>query len=196
MTLQRYFQDPDAVEWKAKYTELALDHNNLIDDFNLRGKLIAGLFAGCIVLVILLIVLLLVRRPRASRDDGRARYPIYEDEEPAYRAKPVKRTAVQTARPAAGPQSSVRERAVRNERETTEYEDLKIEDLNDLEDEAPVRMPSPARRQAASREQAAARDDSTDSAGGEYEKAAVRETAAASQPEEEDDDLELIDLDE
>ncbi|MCI8454100.1 MAG: hypothetical protein HFE84_05735 [Lachnospiraceae bacterium] len=197
MTLQRYFQDPDAVEWKTKYTELALDHNNLIDDFNLRGKLVAGLFAGCIVLVILLIVLLLVRRPRDSRDGGRSRYSVYEDEEPAYRARPVKRTAVQTARPTAGQQPSAREHTVRNGRETADYEDLEIEDLNDFEDEAPVRMTGLTRRQSASEEQAAARDSG---AGADYKKvtakeAAVRETAAAEQPAE-DDDLEFIDLDE
>ena len=59
MTLQRYFQDPDAESAKTKLASLAEEYNSLLDDYSIRGWLIVGLFAVCIVLIIVLIVLLL-----------------------------------------------------------------------------------------------------------------------------------------
>lgn len=70
MTLQRYFQDPDAESAKEKLKEIADDFNELLDDYKVRGWIIAGLFAVCIILVIVLIVLLLTRKPGGPKDRG------------------------------------------------------------------------------------------------------------------------------
>lgn len=64
MTLQRYFEDPDAADLRTKYESVANDYNNLLEDYKLRGWIIVGLFAAVILVVIILIVLLLTRKPK------------------------------------------------------------------------------------------------------------------------------------
>jgi len=64
MTLQRYFEDPDAADLRTKYETVANDYNNLLEDYKLRGWIIVGLFAAVILLVIIMIVLLLTRKPK------------------------------------------------------------------------------------------------------------------------------------
>lgn len=63
MTLQRYFQDPDAEELRRENADIVSEYNSLVDDYTIRGYMIAGLFGACILLVIILIVLLLTRKP-------------------------------------------------------------------------------------------------------------------------------------
>lgn len=64
MTLQRYFQDPNAEELKARYAGIAEEFNSLLNDYKLRGWIMAGLFGLCILLLIIVIVLLLTRKPK------------------------------------------------------------------------------------------------------------------------------------
>lgn len=86
MTLQRYFQDPDAAELRKMNTEIVEKYNSLVDDYNVRGWIIAGLFGVCILLLIILIVLLLTRKPKKSSDFGIDRY----QEEPEEEIRPVR----------------------------------------------------------------------------------------------------------
>lgn len=64
MTLQRYFSDPDAEDLRAKYLQVAQEFNDMLEDYKIRGYIMAGLFAACIILVIVLIVILLMRKPK------------------------------------------------------------------------------------------------------------------------------------
>lgn len=70
MTLQRYFQDPDAENVRQEYKKVAEEFNGLLDDYKLRGYIMAGLFAVSIILVIILIVLLLTRKPKGPKGRG------------------------------------------------------------------------------------------------------------------------------
>lgn len=81
MTLQRYFQDPDAADARSKYLKVAEDYNSLLKDYEIRGFFVIGLFALCIILVIIVVVLLL-RKPKAPKNPGRNRYDDeYDDYE-------------------------------------------------------------------------------------------------------------------
>ena len=66
MTLQRFFKDPDAENLRTQYDAIAATYTNLLEDYNTRGLVIAGLFGGCILLVIVIVILLFVRRPKAA----------------------------------------------------------------------------------------------------------------------------------
>lgn len=63
MTLQRFFQDPEAEELRAVNEKVVGEYNSLVEDYTVRGYMIAGLFAVCIILAIILIILLLTRKP-------------------------------------------------------------------------------------------------------------------------------------
>ncbi len=79
MTLQRYFEDPNAEELKAQYAGIAEEFNSLLNDYKLRGWIMAGLFGLSILLLIIVIVLLLIRKPKDPYDsDGDYHY----EEEP------------------------------------------------------------------------------------------------------------------
>ena len=81
MTLQRYFQDPDAADARSKYLKVAEDYNSLLKDYEIRGFFVIGLFALCIILVIIVVVLLL-RKPKAPKNPDRDRYDDeYDDYE-------------------------------------------------------------------------------------------------------------------
>ena len=70
MTIQRYFQDPAAEEIRNRYVQVAEDYNSLLEDYHIRGYLVAGLFGVSILLVIILVILLLTRKPKGPRDGG------------------------------------------------------------------------------------------------------------------------------
>ena len=70
MTIQRYFQDPAAEEIRGRYVQVAEDYNSLLEDYNVRGYLIAGLFGVSILLVIILVIVLLTRKPGGPKDGG------------------------------------------------------------------------------------------------------------------------------
>lgn len=95
MTLQRYFQDPDAADARSKYIKVAEDYNSLLKDYDIRGFVVIGLFALCIVLVIIIIILLL-RKPKAPVPSGKGGYrdeDDYEYETPKRSKRTEKRNA-------------------------------------------------------------------------------------------------------
>ena len=83
MTLQRFFQDPEAEELRAVNEKVVGEYNSLVEDYTVRGYMIAGLFAVCIILAIILIILLLTRKPgertgrksRKNRQENRTHIP-------------------------------------------------------------------------------------------------------------------------
>jgi len=98
MTLQRFFEDPDAAELRTKIENVIEEYNSLVDDYKIRGYIIAGLFGACILLVIIMIILLLTRKSGNTYDDGygagkRGRYDDDLDYlEPEEDPVPVKRS--------------------------------------------------------------------------------------------------------
>lgn len=91
MTMQRYFPDPEAESLRAQYVSQVEEFNSLVDDYDMRGIIIAVLFGLCIVLVIIVIVLLLTRKPkaRAGNERGGLTEDFYDDEP----VRPAKKTA-------------------------------------------------------------------------------------------------------
>ena len=66
MTMQRYFQDPDAEDLRAKYTEIAETYTELLAEYKTRGWIIAVLVGVSVLLVVLLLVALIVKKPRKA----------------------------------------------------------------------------------------------------------------------------------
>ena len=105
MTLQRYFQDPDAADARSKYLKVAEDYNSLLKDYEIRGFFVIGLFALCIILVIIVVVLLL-RKPKAPKNPDRDRYDDeYDDYEDGRKnRKSGKQTAKKSGMTAKAPE--------------------------------------------------------------------------------------------
>lgn len=139
MTLQRYFQDPDAAELRSKYDAVAKDYNSLLEDYRVRGIMIIVLFGICILLVIILIVMLLTRKP------GEPRRPEKEPEE----FIPAERRRRQAKKELKKESAEVPE--------DQEPEQMEIEDLDELNDfeEKPVKpvKAAPAKKPEASGEE-------------------------------------------
>ena len=66
MTMQRYFQDPDAAELRTKYTEIAETYTELLAEYKTRGWIIAVLAGVSVLLAVLLVVALVVRKPKKA----------------------------------------------------------------------------------------------------------------------------------
>lgn len=90
MTLQRYFQDPDAEKLRSDYREIANIYKDLLNDYKTRGWIMAGLFGACILLVIVMIVLLVTRKPKAEDVQEREKKEFI----PTERRKAVKAKAL------------------------------------------------------------------------------------------------------
>ena len=86
MTLQRYFQDPDAAELRKLNTEVIEKYNSLVEDYNVRGYIVAGLFGVCILLLIVLIILLLTRKPKNTSG------PVRSPEDPVKEHRTARKT--------------------------------------------------------------------------------------------------------
>lgn len=213
MTLQRYFQDPDAADARSKYLKVAEDYNSLLKDYEIRGILVIGLFGLSIVLVIIIIVLLL-RKPKAPKNPGRGGYDEYDDYESGRKnRKSEPKKAQKSGKTAKAPERRAASRpAVREE-------DLFDEDEEEIQ--IPRRRPAAAetRRPAAERQETVKAEpvsertaapertarpvrknvadmekDLSKNLAAEAAKAAPK-AAPAKKAEEEDDDLEFIDLD-
>lgn len=66
MTMQRYFQDPDAADLRTKYTEIAETYTELLAEYKTRGWIIAVLAGVSVLLAVLLVVALVVRKPKKA----------------------------------------------------------------------------------------------------------------------------------
>lgn len=84
MTMQRYFQDPDGADLRVKYENIATTYTDLLNDYNTRGFIMAGLAGLCAVLVIVIIVLLVTRKPKMVEE------PEAEEFVPTERRKAAK----------------------------------------------------------------------------------------------------------
>lgn len=179
MTLQRYFADPDAEELRAKYVSVVENYNSLLDDYNLRGYVIMGLFGVCILLLIIMVVLLFTRKPKGPKDAKKERYYDVDMHEDGYREKAVRQP--------------VRKKTSGARKADPEFEDeeLDILDLDEEEEEIPVRKPASNRpAPKASRSVEDVEKDIAASLAKEADQA-----VAAKPDEDEDDDFEFIDLD-
>lgn len=201
MTLQRYFQDPAAESTKEKLVSVANDYNSLLEDYKVRGWIMAGLFAVCILLVIILIVLLLTRKPRGPKDRG-----YRETEEDYYNyTKPAKTGAGNKRAPKREEyleddddyyEEDRRRGADRGGlRDDFGYEEEQIEDLDEEFDEPEVKREPPVRRTPAAVPKApkSVADVERDIAV-TLAKEADR-AASSKKTDNDDDDFEFIDLD-
>lgn len=66
MTMQRYFQDPDAADLRTKYAEIAETYTELLAEYKTRGWIIAVLAGVSVLLAVLLVVTLVVRKPKQA----------------------------------------------------------------------------------------------------------------------------------
>lgn len=70
MTLQRFFQDPDAADLRVKYENLAETYTNILKDYDTRGIVIIVLAVACGLLVIGMIVLLVVKKSKPEKQEA------------------------------------------------------------------------------------------------------------------------------
>lgn len=66
MTMQRYFQDPDAADLRAKYKEIAETYTELLAEYKTRGWIIAVLVGVSVLLAVLLVATLVARKPKRA----------------------------------------------------------------------------------------------------------------------------------
>lgn len=211
MTLQRYFQDPDAADARSKYLKVAEDYNSLLKDYEIRGFFVIGLFALCIILVIIVVVLLL-RKPKAPKNPGRDRYDDeYDDYEDGRKnRKSGKQTAKKSGmtakaperRPAARPAARTEtlpceeeEEAPRRRQPAAQARRPAVQTRETVRTErpsaetgtaAPERLARPVRKNVADVEKDLSRN---------LAKEAEAAKAAPDKKTENDDDFEFIDLD-
>lgn len=214
MTLQRYFQDPDAADARSKYLKVAEDYNSLLKDYEIRGILVIGLFGLSIVLVIIIIVLLL-RKPKAPKNPGRDRYDDdyddYGDGRKNRRSEPKK--AQKSGKTAKVPERKAASKPAVHEEELFDEEEEETQIPQRRPAASEMRRPAAERQEPVKTEPAAERTaapektarpvrknvadmekDLSKNLAVEAAKAAPK-AAPAKKAEEKDDDLEFIDLD-
>ncbi len=213
MTLQRYFQDPDAADARSKYLKVAEDYNSLLKDYEIRGILVIGLFGLSIVLVIIIIVLLL-RKPKAPKNPGRGGYDEYDDYESGRKnRKSEPKKAQKSGKTAKAPERRVASRPAVREEDLFDEDEEEIQIPRRRPAAAPTRRPAAERQEAVKAEPVSERTaaperparpvrknvadmekDLSKNLAAEAAKAAPK-AAPAKKAEEKDDDLEFIDLD-
>ncbi len=140
MTLQRYFQDPDGAAMRTKYEDLAETYTSLLNDYKMRGFIMAGLFAACIVLLIILIVLL-VRKPKHDRMDQEDEFEEFVPTRRRAAAKAEEKDAWIEDRPAPTAKKPARRPAEPVQPEEDDEIEFLTDDEMDETSAAPVSMP-------------------------------------------------------
>ena len=211
MTLQRYFQDPDAADARSKYLKVAEDYNSLLKDYEIRGMFVIGLFALSILLVIIIIVLLL-RKPKAPKNPGRGGYDDdygdYEGGRKNRKSEPKK--AQKTGKSEKAPERRAASRPAARGEELFDEEEEEIQIPRRRPEAAETRRPAAKRREAVRTENVPERTDTPErpvrknvadmekdlskNLAKEAAKAAPK-AAPAEKRNEDDDDFEFIDLD-
>ena len=211
MTLQRYFQDPDAADARSKYLKVAEDYNSLLKDYEIRGMFVIGLFALSILLVIIIIVLLL-RKPKAPKNPDRDGYDDdygdYEGGRKNRKSEPKK--AQKTGKSAKAPERRTASRPVARREELFDEEEEEIQIPRRRPEAAETCRPAAKRREAVRTENVPERTDTPErpvrknvadmekdlskNLAKEAAKAAPK-AAPAEKRNEDDDDFEFIDLD-
>ena len=213
MTLQRYFQDPDAADARSKYLKVAEDYNSLLKDYEIRGMFVIGLFALSIVLVIIIIVLLL-RKPKAPKNPGCGGYDDYDDYEGGRKnRKSEPKKAQKSGRNAKAPERRAASRPAVREEELFDEDEEEIQIPRRRPAAAETRRPAAERREPVRTEDVSERTvaqerparparknvadmekDLSRNLAAEAAKAAPK-AAPAEKKIEDDDDFEFIDLD-
>lgn len=201
MTLQRFFQDPDAEELRKVNADIVTEYNSLVDDYTIRGYMIAGLFGACILLVIILIILLLTRKPRNTYDSydepkgkkekkgGRKKAGKEMDFDDFNDEEPVRKTKVKARRK---PQRAY---------EDEDLDELEFEDLDDEEEKELHAISVRSRKSVADMERDLAGDLAREAAGQvasrkpAIQKPVSRAEEKTADDSDLDDDFEFIDLD-
>lgn len=211
MTLQRYFQDPDAADARSKYLKVAEDYNSLLKDYEIRGMFVIGLFALSILLVIIIIVLLL-RKPKAPKNPDRGGYDDdygdYEGGRKNRKSEPKK--AQKTGKSEKAPERRAASRPAARGEELFDEEEEEIQIPRRRPEAAETRRPAAKRREAVRTENVPERTDTLErpvrknvadmekdlskNLAKEAAKAAPK-AAPAEKRNEDDDDFEFIDLD-
>ncbi len=211
MTLQRYFQNPDAADARSKYLKVAEDYNSLLKDYEIRGMFVIGLFALSILLVIIIIVLLL-RKPKAPKNPGRGGYDDdygdYEGGRKNRKSEPKK--AQKTGKSEKAPERRAASRPAARGEELFDEEEEEIQIPRRRPEAAETRRPAAKRREAVRTENVPERTDTPErpvrknvadmekdlskNLAKEAAKAAPK-AAPAEKRNEDDDDFEFIDLD-
>lgn len=211
MTLQRYFQDPDAADARSKYLKVAEDYNSLLKDYEIRGMFVIGLFALSILLVIIIIVLLL-RKPKAPKNPDRDGYDDdygdYEGGRKNRKSEPKK--AQKTGKSAKAPERRTASRPAARREELFDEEEEEIQIPRRRPEAAETCRPAAKRREAVRTENVPERTDTPErpvrknvadmekdlskNLAKEAAKAAPK-AAPAEKRNEDDDDFEFIDLD-
>ncbi|MBE5972556.1 MAG: cellulosome anchor protein [Lachnoclostridium sp.] len=126
MTLQRYFQDPDAADLRAKYTELAETYKELLAEYKTRGWIMAVLGGTAVLLAVLLVISLIVRKPKKSAsEEEEVKEFIPTERRKAEKAKaPVEETEDDLD------MIEIEEEEVSKEEETEEEDDFEFIDLD------------------------------------------------------------------
>ena len=160
MTLQRYFQDPDAADARSKYLKVAEDYNSLLKDYEIRGMFVIGLFALSILLVIIIIVLLL-RKPKAPKNPDRDGYDDdygdYEGGRKNRKSEPKK--AQKTGKSAKAPERRTASRPVARREELFDEEEEEIQIPRRRPEAAETCRPAAKRREAVRTENVPERTD-------------------------------------
>ena len=142
MTLQRFFQDPEAEDLRAVNEKVVGECNSLVEDYTVRGYMIAGLFAVCIILAIILIILLLTRKPGGT----------YREEKPKKSAGKPDAYSREGSRPGKTKEPR-RTQAKKWTNQDLEDLDLEEEERAFVKHKAPVRRRRPFRFPAPVKEQ-------------------------------------------
>ena len=192
MTLQRFFQDPEAEELRAGNEKVVGEYNSLVEDYTVRGYMIAGLFAVCIILAIILIILLLTRKPGGT----------YREEKPKKSAGKPDAYSREGSRPGKTKEPRRTQAKKWTDQDLDDLEDLDLEEEERafVKHKAPVRHPASdqgtGRRTASVPEaEAPVRQETPAPVSSAPVKEQIPEKAAPFKEEDQDDDFEFIDLD-
>ena len=117
MTMQRYFQDPDAADLRAKYKEIAETYTELLAEYKTRGWIIAVLVGVSVLLAVLLVATLVARKPK--------RVAVEEKEGKEF--IPTERRKTEKAKAPAAEMEDDLDMLEMEEEEIPEIEEIKVE---------------------------------------------------------------------
>lgn len=179
MTLQRFFQDPDAADLRMKYEEIANTYTSLLKDYKTRGVIVGVLAGVCVLLAIVIAVLLVARKPKNTSD----KEALKEEFIPTERKKKEKAKA--------DVKTEAKVKAKTKAVQAAESREPEFEELEFVEFEEPEAEPVKAEPVKAAPAKAAVKAAPAKAAAVKAEPKKQAPAAA----DDEDDDFEIIDLD-
>lgn len=173
MTLQRFFQDPDAADLRVKYENLAETYTNILKDYDTRGIVIVVLAVVCGLLVVGIVVLLVVKKSKPEKQETKT-----EEFVPTKRKKESMNRKSGKAEP---------------EEEYEEYDEYGEDDEDDMEEDRDEEIEFVDLEDEEKTVEEMEREIVKSLA--KEAEAAVAETRKEENDQDEDDDFEFIDLD-